>query len=85
MTEKEIKDRIENNICLECGKPITDDGKFFCKDCLEKSKEHFYKTEIGKSLKDSGDNGWGWLFGLMIFSGLGNDNKNEKSNNNDKN
>ena len=47
MTEQEIKDRIENNICLECGKPITDDSKLFCQDCYDKSMK--YVNEKGLS------------------------------------
>jgi hypothetical protein len=47
MTEQEIKDRIENNLCLECGKPITDDSKLFCQDCYEKSMK--YVNENGLS------------------------------------
>lgn len=47
MTEQEIKDRIENNLCLECGKPITDDSKLFCQDCYDKSMK--YINEKGLS------------------------------------
>ena len=32
MTDKEIVDRIANNLCLECGKPISKDYKYFCED-----------------------------------------------------
>ena len=69
--------------CCSCKRQLKEDELFTCKECLEKSKEHFYNTEIGKSLKDSGDNGWGWLFGLMIFSSLGNNNDKDNGNDND--
>lgn len=47
MTEQEIKDRIENNLCLECGKPLSKDYKYFCEDCYDKSMK--YVNENGLS------------------------------------
>ena len=46
MTEQEIKDRIANNLCLECGKPINDDSKLFCQDCYDKSMEYVNKNGL---------------------------------------
>ena len=46
MTEQEIKDIIDNKICLECGKPITDDSKLFCQECFDKSMEYVNKNGI---------------------------------------
>lgn len=68
MTEQEIKDRIENNLCLECGKPITDDSKFFCKDCLGKSKEHFSQKVLGREYKE--EDNWTWMLGLLMVASL---------------
>jgi predicted amidophosphoribosyltransferase len=65
MTEQEIEDRIENKICLECGKPISKDYKYFCEDCYESSM---------KKVIESGFNGndWVWWVTLLgIFSGKG--------------
>lgn len=85
MTEKEIKDRIENNICLECGKPIGKDYKYFCEDCYESSMRKVIENFIK-------DNGWVWLVILLgIFSGKGEDfsnktlNENKKDKDKDKN
>ena len=78
MTDKEIADRIENNLCLECGKPLTEDSKLFCKDCLGKSKEHFSEKVFGREYKEEYD--WTWVFGLMMVAslfGFGGDNKND--------
>ena len=68
MTEQEIKDRIANNLCLECGKPITDDGELFCRDCLGKSKEHFSQKVFGREYKEEDD--WTWIFGLLMVASL---------------
>ena len=46
MTEQEIKDRIANNLCLECGKLITDDNKLFCQDCYDKSMKHINENGL---------------------------------------
>lgn len=71
MTEQEIQDRIDNNICLECGKPISKDYKYFCKDCYDSSM----KKVIENSFQD---NGWvWWLIVLGIFSGKGEDYENK--------
>jgi hypothetical protein len=43
---------------------------FVCKECAEKSREQFYQTDIGKALKENDDNGWSWLFGLMVIAGI---------------
>lgn len=68
-------------ICNTCKKNLENEELFFCKNCVEKSKEHFYQTGIGKALKNRGDNGWGWIFGLMFFAGLGNNNNDKDKEN----
>jgi predicted amidophosphoribosyltransferase len=68
LTEQEIKDRIANNLCLECGKPLTDGLKLFCKDCLGKSKEHFSQKVFGREYKE--EDNWTWVFGLMMVASL---------------
>ena len=76
MTEQEIKVRIANNLCLECGNPLTNNSKFFCKDWLVKSKEHFSQKVFGREYKEEDD--WTWFFGLMMVAslfGFGGDNK----------
>ena len=40
MTNEEIKKRLEKNICLDCGSPILDENKYFCKDCYNKANEN---------------------------------------------
>ena len=62
MTEQEIKDRMDNNICLECGKPITDDSKLFCQDCYESSM---------KKVIESGFNGNDWVWWLILLGIFG--------------
>lgn len=65
MTEKEIQQKIDNKICLECGKPLTEDSKFFCKDCYESSM---------KKVIENGFNGNDWVWWVIligIFSGKG--------------
>ena len=65
MTEQEIKDRIANNLCLECGKPITDDSKLFCQDCYESSMKKVIENCFN-------GNDWVWVLILLgIFSGKG--------------
>lgn len=77
MTEQELKDRIDNNICLECGKPISKDYKYFCEDCYESS----IKKVIENCLKD---NDWTWTLGLLVVASLFgfNGDNNGKNNNN---
>lgn len=57
MTEQEIKDRIENKICLECGNHILDNSVLFCRDCYEKAKVNIDKIP----------NDWGSNICLMVF------------------
>lgn len=42
-----MRERLENNLCLECGKLISDDSKWFCQDCYDKSMK--YVNENGLS------------------------------------
>lgn len=48
ITDEELKQKVDNNICLSCDKPILDGGKFFCKECHEKSKKHIEENGISK-------------------------------------
>ena len=58
-------------ICKTCKKPIVDKGQVFvCKECAEKSREQFYQTDIGKTLKERNDNGWSWILGLILIAGI---------------
>ena len=61
MTEQELKDRIDNKICLECGKPITDDSKLFCQDCYDKSMEYVNKNGLS--------NEW-TIYSVILFLGI---------------
>ena len=74
---EEIKDRMANNLCLECGKPLIDDSKLFCKDCLGKLKEHFSQKVFGREYKE--EDNWTWVIGLLMVAslfGFGGDNEN---------
>ncbi len=58
-------------ICKTCKKPlVSGDELFVCKECAEKSREQFYQIDIGKALKDKGENDWSWFFGLMVIAGI---------------
>ena len=58
-------------ICKTCKKPIVDKGKLFvCQECVEKSREQFYQTEIGKALKENENNDWSWILGLILIAGI---------------
>lgn len=46
MTEQEIKDIIDNKICLHCGKPITGESQLFCDDCYNQSIENIKNDNI---------------------------------------
>lgn len=50
MTEKEIEDKIENNICLRCGKPTN--NKIFCEDCYKQAEEKAKNNELVNSWED---------------------------------
>ena len=71
MTEQEIKDRIANNLCLECGKPISKEYKYFCEDCYESSMKKVIENCFN-------GNDWVWVLILLgIFSGKGEDYQNK--------
>ncbi len=65
MSEKEIKDRIANNLCLECGKPMSQDYKYFCEDCYESSMKKVIENGL------QGNDWVWWVILLGIFSGKG--------------
>ena len=76
MTEQEIKDRMDNNICLECGKSINKNYKYFCEDCYENSMKRIIENCFN-------NNNWSWIVGFLIVASLfGFDGDNDGKNNN---
>ena len=61
MTDEELKQKVDNNICLSCDRPILDGIKFFCKECYEKSKRHIEENGISKE--------WD-IYSLVLIMGI---------------
>ena len=75
MIEKEIQDKIDNKICLRCGKPIDNDRKLFCKECYKEGNE---KIKNGKL-----SNSWEEILWLCVIAQMLGYNPNDKDNEND--
>ena len=45
MTEQEMRERLENGLCIKCGKPISD-KRGICQECYDSLPEN-YKAYIG--------------------------------------
>ena len=61
MTEQEIKNKIDNKICLQCGNTITDDNILFCEDCYEKSIKYVENNNLS--------NEW-TIYSVILFLGI---------------
>ncbi len=54
--------------CCSCKKTLKEDELFTCKECIQKSKEHFSNVIFGRDF-DKNDK-WTWVIGLMAIAGI---------------
>lgn len=65
MTEQEMRERLDNGLCIKCGNPINKNHKYFCEDCYENSTRKVIESGLN-------GNDWVWWVVLLgVFSGKG--------------